>query len=394
MSPNPTHDRFASKSFSWDHLLDGPKMLEYLELCKRAGTGPSGLISKCDRIITALTFVRLQKTAPDAVRRQEEIRTTIDRISRWKKPLRTERQKERVAQMVRREDDEDEEQEDSDDEEAIFKCARIWGDLERWTDRAEDGFELHNKDKVMATAAVAALLLFRSYQRPGAVMGATLEEYGKARQVDGVLVITVVAHKTAAQGPARLTIEDPKEQLLLDRYVTHIRPQIGGGLSLLRLPTPEGGSRRLDTLGPLFDLIEKRYKVKVRTATEVRKSVATRVAKQCSEVERRAVAKHLSHSAETSSRHYEETNTRKAAADVAKLLGKKKKQAKQKDERQTRREYSVEEKLAIEDFFRTQIDNDRHVSLEQCREFLSLHPTIDRRDKQIQDRVKTLRGQK
>ena len=56
-----------------------------------------------------------------------------------------------------------------------------------------------------------------------------LEEYHKARQVDGVLVITVVAQKTAAQGPAPLTIEDPKEQLLLNRYVTHIRPQIGGG---------------------------------------------------------------------------------------------------------------------------------------------------------------------
>ena len=52
--------------------------------------------------------------------------------------------------------------------------------------------ELCNRDKVMATAVVAALLLFRSYQRPSAVMGATLEEYKKAKVVvvvDGVLVI-------------------------------------------------------------------------------------------------------------------------------------------------------------------------------------------------------------
>ena len=97
----------------------------------------------------------------------------------------------------------------------------------------------------------------------------------------------------AAQGPARLTIEDPKEQLLLNRYVTHIRPQIrgGGGLSLLRLPIPEGRNRRVDKLGPLFEKITKRYKVQVRTATQVRKSFATRVARECSEVQRRAVAK-------------------------------------------------------------------------------------------------------
>ena len=64
-----------------------------------------------------------------------------------------------------------------------------------------------------------------------------------------------------------------------------------GGLSLLRLPIPEGGSKRVDKLGPLFEKITKRYKVQVRMATQVSKSVATRVARECTEAERRAVAK-------------------------------------------------------------------------------------------------------
>ena len=92
----------------------------------------------------------------------------------------------------------------------------------------------------------------------------------------------------------------------------------------MRLPIPEGGSSRVEKIGPLFDKIEKRYGVTVRTATQVRKSVATRVARECTDGERRVVAKQLSHSTETSSRHYDKTNTVRGAADVAKLRAKKK----------------------------------------------------------------------
>ena len=113
----------------------------------------------------------------------------------------------------------------------------------------------------------------------------------------------------------------------------------------------------MDKLGPLFDRIAKKYNVRVRTATQVRKSFTTRVARECMEAERRAVAKQLSTSVETSSRHYENTNTRKGAADVAKLLVKKKKPEKQnRSEKQSRRNYSEDEKVAIDDFLKTQIE--------------------------------------
>ena len=112
----------------------------------------------------------------------------------------------------------------------------------------------------------------------------------------------------------------------------------------------------MDKLGPLFDRIAKKYNVRVRTATQVRKSFTTRVARECTEAERRAVAKQLSTSVETSSRHYENTNTRKGAADVAKLLAKKKPEKQNRSEKQSRRNYSEDEKVAIDDFLKTQIE--------------------------------------
>ena len=67
-------------------------------------------------LILALTFVGLQKTAPDAVRKNEEIRKTIDRISTWKRSMRKERRRESVVKMDR---EEEEEKEESGDEEEI-----------------------------------------------------------------------------------------------------------------------------------------------------------------------------------------------------------------------------------------------------------------------------------
>ena len=72
--------------------------------------------------------------------------------------------------------------------------------------------------------------------------------HSRLKVVDGVLLIT---HKTASQGPAGRTIEDPKEQLLLNRYVTYIRPQIkGGGAVSVEAPDPRGREQEGGQAGP------------------------------------------------------------------------------------------------------------------------------------------------
>ena len=43
--------------------MDVEAMRAYIEKCKEAKVGPAGLLTKVDRLVTALDFLRLAKTA-------------------------------------------------------------------------------------------------------------------------------------------------------------------------------------------------------------------------------------------------------------------------------------------------------------------------------------------
>ena len=58
----------------------------------------------------------------------------------------------------------------------------------------------------MATAAIAATILFNNAQRPSAIMGLTIDEVDKKRWSDGVWVMSVKDHKTREKGPAMVTL--------------------------------------------------------------------------------------------------------------------------------------------------------------------------------------------
>ena len=73
--------------------------------------------------------------------------------------------------------------------------------------RIEDGQDVSTQDANFCSVAVGALLLYSSWQRPGAVEHCTLNEF-KARKTekrqDGTetIVIVVKNHKPALKGPA------------------------------------------------------------------------------------------------------------------------------------------------------------------------------------------------
>ena len=78
------------------------------------------------------------------------------------------------------------------------------------------------------TIALGALLLYSSWQQPGAIENCTLEEFQnrqciKGRDGEETVVISVKSHKTAAAGPAKLVVDIVHIEKLL-QYVDVVRP--------------------------------------------------------------------------------------------------------------------------------------------------------------------------
>jgi len=81
---------------------------------------------------------------------------------------------------------------------------------------------------IMILAYLLTFLAYRSWQRPGAVTNATLEEFAGMKEVRGsgeaVHVMSVSRHKTAWEGPALITATiSANNKKLLNWYVKHVR---------------------------------------------------------------------------------------------------------------------------------------------------------------------------
>ena len=66
---------------------------------------------------------------------------------------------------------------------------------------------------------------------------------------------------------------------------------------------------KVERMGPLYRLLERRYGVKVPTATKVRKAVGTVGARELEDDQVRLLARKLSHRVDTHKKHYQQTGT-------------------------------------------------------------------------------------
>ena len=277
--------------FTWDSLLKLSSVNDYLETCRIAGVGPSGLICKCDRAITALRYVQMTTVSPRDAATTSEIKNAIDRLERWKVPLRKARKRQDVPRMAEGR----EQHYDLTRLTAITKCTTMWQEFEQISSSATRR-PLSTTELRVATAAMAATILFNSAQRPSAIMGLTIDEVDRRRWSDGVWVMSVREHKTREKGPAMLTLSPEDLDRLMD-YIKHIRVQIDptGALPqiLLKPGTPP---QPYTSLQPLLKFLETRYNVTIPSATKYRKAVASKAAAKCTDTEVSSIAQSMSHS--------------------------------------------------------------------------------------------------
>ena len=370
--------RFHHNTFSWDGLLNTSTTMKYMNVCEKAGVQADGLITKCDRVVTALTYMRMELTRPDDHKRRSSIDAAIERVGGWKRVWRQSKGKGREVKLAQSM----ESVPDLTTTTAILGCKGMWDDIHAICRALEKGeFRVEETHLKICTAAIAAVMMYKSVQRPSAIMGLTTE-HNRSAFVDGVWVILVEEHKTGKQGPARLTLSDQGKRKV-DRYVEHVRPAcdpLSNHAKLLSLP----GGRPVTDVNKLLKKLEKGYKVTVPTSTHLRKQVATKAALQCSSGEVALLSRKMSHSIETHKRAYEEHMQQKAYKIIRGLV------RNEDDARKKRIKWTPKQIKNVEVFFREEIENRTHATLYKCREFLTKYPIPDRVDKHVQDKVKNI----
>ena len=77
------------KSFSWNHLLDPDKLKSYISHLQKNGIGPDGVLTKLDRVQTAIKYVMR-----DLVQYKKcgtEGKIILERLALWKTSFRSEK---------------------------------------------------------------------------------------------------------------------------------------------------------------------------------------------------------------------------------------------------------------------------------------------------------------
>ena len=176
-------------------------------------------------------------------------------------------------------------------------------------------------------AYVAALIIYENCQRSGVVTNLTIAEFENRQAADnGMVVVSCLNHKTGPQGMAQLVISKSTEKLL-KKYYYLFRKKI----------IPDTGCDELFFLtanGKKYDQVFRKIKeaaiingfndIIPPPPSKYRILMSTEAARKFNDCDLRKVARHLSHSEQTSRKYYEFADTKDAtdAHNKIKLLSK------------------------------------------------------------------------
>ena len=192
--------RPSSDHPNWFDLLDDRKARAYLDMLNNTGAcGASGQLTKIDRLLHALRYMRLEVAVDNAgVKHRCDIME--ERLGQWKAGIRPEKKLQEEKGRAAAESDID-----MITLEEATAVKQIRPDVVAAISNVAGAGGADTDDIKLILAFLLTLLAYRSWQRPGAVTNATLEEFGATTEVvsggDAMHVMKVGRHKTAREGP-------------------------------------------------------------------------------------------------------------------------------------------------------------------------------------------------
>ena len=147
----------------------------YMQKLERHGVGPDGQTQKLDALDAAVRYYReeiLEDDSGNVV--YGKAMKIADRLTVWRANLRKKRSKLQTARLEKQ--SAKKHHVTLEEVNKMLSCKQIWEDFAGVVDSLRKGLPVKNQELNLCTTIIAALLIFRSWQRPGAAMNATLDE--------------------------------------------------------------------------------------------------------------------------------------------------------------------------------------------------------------------------
>ena len=189
----------------WARLTDRDQLVGYLEKLKRVKVGPEGQLAKLDRMCMALKFLKVVIVGDKLDSPLHQSATHMEEVlAGWKGTICKEKRKLRKKRLQQLSSEDLSLPEVS----LLLDCERIWRQFDKACTQA---LRKQPLPTALLDQCPAGSLLYKNWQRPGAVANATLEEFCGCEVVveDGrpSYVMSAVNHKTSLDGAAKVVLE-------------------------------------------------------------------------------------------------------------------------------------------------------------------------------------------
>lgn len=267
--------------------------------------GPEGQLGKLDALTNALKFYKTHILKDAITPEQAKVDLILTAVQGWKSTLRKQKRKVR-AQRIEELSNEGLSLKEVNQ---LIECRQMWADFDSICHESRNGENMTDNELDLCSVMLATNLLYKSWQRPGTVCNATLDELKAAKLVcqDGktVVIISVAEHKTGREGHAKLLLDlDNYEHL--QKYLKYVRP-LQDPRHTMPYMIIMTGPKKLDRMARLIKhKLGNRYGLVLPTATRVRKIGSTTVALNVGGgADATMIHRLLSHTPKTDELHYQ-----------------------------------------------------------------------------------------